>query len=63
MKVVKIGKRFDIQLNYSDSLPAFVDCRRTVKYRGKWDADKKSTFGSSNICSVPLSLTELAKQY
>ena len=35
MKVVRIGKRFDVQLNYSDSLPAFVDCQKDSESTGE----------------------------
>ena len=28
VKIVKLGKHFGVQLKYSDSLPAFVDCQK-----------------------------------
>ena len=35
MKVVKLGKHFEVQSKYSDSLPAFVDCQKDSESTGE----------------------------
>ena len=54
VKSVKLGKDSGVQLKYSDSLLAFVDCQKDSESTGEnGTTGKTCTFGSRNICSVP----------
>ena len=54
LKIVKLGKDFGVQLKYSDSLPAFVDCQKDSERTGENGTQAKPVHLVVEIFSVCL---------
>ena len=52
MKVVKLGKHFEVQSKYSDSLPAFVDCQKDSESTGENGTQVKPVLLTAIIFAV-----------
>ena len=51
-KIVKLGKYFGVQLKYSDSLPAFVDCQKDSESTGENGTQVKPVLLAVEIFAV-----------
>ena len=52
VKIVKLGKHFDVQLKYSDSLPAIVDCQKDSESTGENGTQVKPVLLAVEIFAV-----------
>ena len=52
VKIVKLGKHFGVQLKYSDSLPAFVDCQKDSESTGENGTQVKPVLLAVEIFAV-----------
>ena len=52
VKIVKLGKHFGVQLKYSDSLPAFVDCQKDSESTGENGTQVKPVLLAAEIFAV-----------